>query len=412
VSRHPLGIFVSGVKGRNLTFVGSDKVPNENWFDVGFIEELMQFIGCCPSEWKPRKFLGQVFGNLIVLFTLTYVDCYIDYDDDFDDYDPDEEWYTAKVSSRPEPLEHVRLSQAITEFFQKNHEDTTHCSVLQKRMTELRYKLRVSGLEDFPEFKPILDKISVRVQHAIADDVFIDEFSDENFVFNADLYAGQKLIASLEYGKPEKGTKKYPRHIKIVIKDAQIGMPAIKLATFKEFNTFTICLLEGYTLLSVLQKLMKSLQLEKSTSVVTFAKFLTILFPACAIARHGDEDLAYREGRLCKPQVHWKIFDDTSYAALEGKLVEEYDNNASISIADIDRIMAKDKVIDSRSFIEVAIKRGLLVQAGAKYKLINGTPKGKKQTSHSHNVRTNKKTNFGQQRRPKTESAKTDAFSR
>jgi hypothetical protein len=177
-------------------------------------------------------------------------------------------------------------------------------------MTELRYKLRLSTLEVFPEFKPILDKISVRVRDAIADSVLVEEFSDENFLFNVDLYAGQQLIANLGYGELAMGMN--PRSLTIQIKDAQIDTlasknPSVTLANFKDLNTFSILLLEGYPLLSVLQKLIKSLLLEESISVVTFAKFLSILFPACAIVRRGDEDLAYQEERLHTPQVVWNI---------------------------------------------------------------------------------------------------------
>jgi hypothetical protein len=67
---------------------------------------------------------------------------------------------------------------------------------------------------------------------------------------------------------------------------------------------------------------------------------------------------------------------------VEGKLIEEYENNATVLFGDINKIMAKNKVIRPYSpatFLEVAIKRGLLAYtSGFLYKLIKDTAKGKK----------------------------------
>jgi hypothetical protein len=56
-------------KLRKSYFVGSEWDENDNWFAADFFEELMQFIGCCPSNWTPVKFLGQVLGNLLSVYT-------------------------------------------------------------------------------------------------------------------------------------------------------------------------------------------------------------------------------------------------------------------------------------------------------------------------------------------------------
>jgi hypothetical protein len=72
-------------------------------------------------------------------------------------------------------------------------------------MTELRYKLRVSTLEDIPEFKPILEKINVHVHNAVAN--IIDAYDKKTgytvkadyYVCNLDLYGKQKLLVSLDY---------------------------------------------------------------------------------------------------------------------------------------------------------------------------------------------------------------------
>jgi hypothetical protein len=287
-----------------------------------------------------------------------------------------------------EPFVNSDSSKALTEFFQQNHEEE-YCSLLEEKIEDLRCRLRISTLEDIPEFKPILDKISssVVVQEASANYVQIcGEPCGSDFHCCLELFAEQKLLVRLEYSDHDE----LPSVCLLGIQDEQIAKLTptnpLKLAVFEHMDSLTlaIVIVEDSPLFIVLQKLINCLHLEESTSVINFAKFLSILGPACIINTFADESLSYREEEIQIKQPEWIIFDEPTYAALEAKLVDKFGYNSIISEMDILMSMdLGDRLSGFASyFTEVAIKRGVLVNTPGNtlhisYKLLQRTTESK-----------------------------------
>jgi hypothetical protein len=262
-------------------------------------------------------------------------------------------------------------SHTISEFFKRNHRDKC-CSILQKKIEPFRNQFRVLTLKTIPEFKPILDKITVGIAHAKSYCIIPAEFVlDEHFDCTLILYAGDKRIAQLDYWEDSMS------HSQLYVYDD--ATTPLKLAKFEQrlHPFYSLSLVEGSPLFTTLQKLLNTLHLEESTSVVTFAKFLSLLGPTCVIPIHGTEMHIFEEEPTDSTGWDWDIFDDASYDAVEAKIVAKFDDNAIISKKRIKKIVSDIFChrLFGTYFVRAAKERGLLEQQDSSgseptYKLI------------------------------------------
>jgi hypothetical protein len=219
-----------------------------------------------------------------------------------------------------------------------------------------------------PEFKPIMEKIEVQVLEGNSTYISAGEYSGgDSAKCKLRLYAEGNLLATLDYSYSDDEDASCEIELQVDGKPIKF-----ELAIYCSYD-LTIALIEGSALFTRLQKILKTLNIETSTSVTDFAKFLSLLAPNCAIRASGDEESSYSEKKICFPKKDKiDIFDQASYAEQETKLLSKFPVGTLISAYDVLHSIGRDF---RSTILEVAKERGLLAKVNEfQYKVVKTTP--------------------------------------